>query len=232
MIAAGLTAWILPRAYGRLIVYLPHAKEVIHRRNVSEKQHELTTTRWADERPLYVFAGDSHIEQGAWYELFGGAYAVRNVGLSQATIEDVTSLILSLPKQETKAVVLMCGINNMGRGDQLQNCLVGYERLIAACRALRPAKTLVLGVMPVRQSSLDRKAERLNANVKAFNLGLKSLCDREHCTFIDLSDTLRASDAGLRGQFTADGLHLNSVGYRAIRDHLRPYLNENLTQAQ
>ena len=94
-LAVLLACLILPRIWNRIFLKLPSIQREQWVRVMADKKRELALP-WRDTRPLIVIAGDSQIELGDWYGLFGGAFAIRNGGLSRAKIEDVTSLVSSL----------------------------------------------------------------------------------------------------------------------------------------
>lgn len=195
-----------------------------------EKQCELSLPWW-DHRPLVVLAGDSQIELGDWYNLFAGNWAVRNCGLARAKIADVIQLVLALNEQPTKAVVLMCGINNLGAVETPEDCLRDYERLLATVRShLRPESIMVLSVMPLRESLIDRSTHEFNMNVSRFNAALKLCCEREHVLFLNVNPVVTDARGGLADSLTVDGLHLNAAGYRRLATVIAPQLPQPISQ--
>jgi len=162
---------------------------------------------------------------GHWYELFDGACAVRNCGLSGATIQDVSALVAAVPDRSPETVVLMCGINNIGRGDSVQSCVENYQKLLLAIHSsLKPRSIVVLSVMPVRQSPVDEKSRRMNDEVLAFNASLKPLCSERDEIFVDVNTAVTNASGGLASELTIDGLHLNQEGYKAIAKIIRNFL--------
>ncbi|MGD1017994.1 MAG: GDSL-type esterase/lipase family protein [Verrucomicrobiia bacterium] len=192
---------------------------------VESKKARIGAVTWKDSRPLHILAGDSHIEMGDWYELFDGSCAVRNCGLSGATIQDVTVLVSAVPDRNPESVVLMCGINNLGRHDSVQTCASDYEKLLVTTRsALKPQKIIVLSVMPVRQSPVDINSRKLNDEVLALNERLRELCRLHNAVFVNVSAAVMNASGGLSDELTSDGLHLNQEGYRRIAPVVQNYL--------
>ena len=76
---------------------------------MARKQSEIALIKWQDQRPLTIMAGDSHMEQGSWYELFDGTCSIRNCGMSMEAIKDVTCLVTSISDHNPQRLVLMCG---------------------------------------------------------------------------------------------------------------------------
>ena len=224
-LAVMLGLLISPRLYHRLILRFPLVQQKEWDQVVADRKASIAAVPWRDSRPLNVFAGDSHIEMGNWYELLGGAFAVRNCGLSGATIQDVTTLIKAVPDRSPETVVLMCGINNLTRNDPVERCISDYEQLLAAVHALNARKVVVLSVMPVRQSPVDLRNRKLDRKVLlAFNERLKALCAAHNAVFVNVSDAVGDGASGLDPGLTIDGLHLNNRGYKKIADVIRGQL--------
>ena len=122
-------------------------------------------------------------------------------------------------------VVLMCGINNLGASEPGEDCLRDFEGLLAAVRThLRPESILVLSVMPVRASAVDRASRQFNLNVNQFNTGLAAACRQRQVLFLDVAPAVADASGGLAGEPTVDGLHLNAAGYRRLAGIIAPQL--------
>lgn len=224
LLAAVLACWAAPRIYHHLIIARPAAQRENWNQTLAEKKRALAAP-WQDARPLIILAGDSHIEFGDWYDLLGGASAVRNCGLARAKIADITQLVLAIGDHRPKMVVLMCGINNLGAGGNPATCLGDYEALLATVRShLQPETILVLSVMPVRTSAVDRASRQLNAAVNQFNSSLAACCRREQVEFLDVNSAVTGANGGLAAALTVDGLHLNAQGYRRLAGIIAPQL--------
>jgi lysophospholipase L1-like esterase len=217
MLAIGIT----PHLVHRLMVKMPPLQRAEWNRVMEQKKAQLAAGRWADSRPLHLLFGDSEIELGRWYDLFGGRFAVRNCGLSRATIKDVTELVKALPDEQPESVILMCGINNLFRIGPA-DCIGDYEQLLEQTRRrLQPRKILVLSVMPVRESPRDRSSARTNERVRAFNVLLQELCRQQHAHFVNVNEAVADAQGALAGSLTMDGLHLNDAGYQKVASVIR-----------
>jgi hypothetical protein len=216
-LAIALIVISAPRIYQRATTHIPSLQEKAWRQVLEETKARVARTSWKDSRPVHVFFGDSHVEFGRWYDDCAGLHAIRNCGLAMARIEDVSEIVSAHPDRGVDAVLLLCGINNLGRGETVESCVLKYQRLLQnAQKALNPRKTFVISVPPVRQSLLDEKSRRLNQNISAFNEQLKSLCSGTNVVFINVNGVVADRAGGLLEELTADGLHLNPSGYRAV----------------
>lgn len=224
VLALGLAVVFLPRIYRRLIVKFPFIREEQRNRALENRKALLAASAWKDPRPLNLFAGDSQIELGDWYAFFAGEYAIRNCGLSGATIQEVTDLVTAVPDRNPASVILMCGINDLSRNNPIDRCIADYSALLKATRALQPAKVFVLSVMPVRESSLDRNSKWLNREVDSLNVRLRALCEKERVKFVDVNGVMTDGSGALGDKWTEDGLHLNAAGYRTLAECIRRHV--------
>ena len=121
----------------------------------------------------------------------------------------------------------MCGINNLGNQDSVESCAGDYEQLILKVRsALNPKRIIVLSVMPVRESAVDRKSEEINRQVVSLNQELQTLCKQHQAEFLDVSAAVCDRGGGLSPGLTFDGVHLNMQGYQKVAAVLANALSE------
>ena len=229
----GLTGWILvlllaylaaPRIRNHFFLRVPGLKREQWAQVVDHRKSELAPA-WHDSRPLIVIAGDSQIEMGNWYDIFGGAFAIRNCGLSRAKIADVTRLVTALGGPRPKIVVLMCGVNNLFAKDSVATCLNQYRQLLSVVQtSVQPERLLVLSVMPLKESAVDSASQYFNQQINALNRELAPLCPPFQAEFVNVNPAMQDSRGGLAAQLTSDGLHLNGAGYQRLAGVLAPEL--------
>ena len=225
LLAGLLGFWAAPRIYHHFIDRLPTVYREYMDRAIAEKKRELLSP-WQDQRPLVILAGDSHVEFGGWYDLFGGGRAVRNCGLAGARVADVTELVPAISDLHPQMVVLMCGVNNFIHGQpDSDQCLKDYDALLAAVHShLQPGSVLVLSLMPLRESAVDRHAHQLNAAINQFNARLAVCCREHHVDFLNVNPAVIDTNGGLARELTVDGLHLNHDGYLRLAAAIAPHL--------
>jgi lysophospholipase L1-like esterase len=225
LIAGVLGFWAVPRIYHHFTDGFPALYRGYIGPAVANKKRALLSP-WQDRRPLIILAGDSHIEFGNWYDLFGGARAVRNCGLAGAQVADVTELVSAITDLHPQMIVLMCGVNNFLHGQTgPDQCLKDYELLLATIRArLQPGSILVLSLMPLRESPSERSVHQLNAAINQFNLRLSAFCREHQVVFLDVNPAVSDANGSLAPELTADGLHLNLDGYQRLAAAIAPHL--------
>lgn len=191
---------------------------------VRTKTASLRDTPWQDERPLLLMLGDSQVEMGNWYDLFQGRFAVRNAGLSQAKIQDVTRLAEAIPRIRPAMALLFCGINDLGIGRTADDALKDYFQLLnQVCADMAKERVMVISIMPVSDRRLADGSKDLNAKVQVLNSNLKIHCAKEGIAFVDVSPAI-SNDGTLRDDLTWDGLHLNPAGYHQLAARIQPPL--------
>jgi hypothetical protein len=192
-------------------------------RNFHRHKAQISSTLWNGARPLCVLFGDSHVEAGKWDELCHGPYGLRNCGHGGAKIEHIQQIVEAIPDSDIEIAVLMCGINNIGRGEPVDSCFKRFNELLSVTREkLQPRKILVVSVMPLRQT--NEQMRDINAAISELNSRLKAMCLAANATFVDLTGVVAKPDGGLSEKLTSDGLHLNDQGYRAIASTLCQFL--------
>lgn len=86
-------------------------------------------------------------------------------------------------------------------------------------------KIYIESIYPVNKSVNDRTVEnRTNENIKKVNEYIKKYCEDNKYTYIDMYSILEDKDGNLDKKYTADGLHVNNLGYARISQELVKYI--------
>lgn len=166
-----------------------------------------TLDKMPDVKADVVFIGDSLTEFCDWSELL--QRRVINSGVSGDTVKGVKNRAERIAKYSPKKVFLMIGINDLLAGNE--HIISDYDDLLITLRRDCPQATIyvqsILHVSPSWPVSSDK--------ILAANEELKTLCDKYHLTYIDISPA---------AIFTSDGLHLTGDGYRKWAEVIMPYI--------
>jgi lysophospholipase L1-like esterase len=179
-----------------------------------------------------VFVGDS-ITQGwesagaaVWKERMAPLGAL-DLGVSGDRTEHVLWRLKEAPltRLEPRAIVLLIGTNNLGRGANMaEETLLGVTRVIAMLREQCPkSRILALNIFP--------RGERFNAmrgEIAQINQALSRLDDGEHVRCLRIGDRFVEADGSIRREIMPDFLHLSEAGYRIWADGLVPELENAL----
>lgn len=199
------------------------------------RQHEYLTdvVRRASRAPRLdiYFLGDSIIEfwpriaPAVWKAEFG-KMRVLNCGISGDTTQNILWRIThgELEGISPRVVVLLAGINNLGRDPRLAPDELARElqRLVETVRAKSPeSKILLLSIFPTAAPGSP-----IRARIIATNQRLASLADGESIIYLDIHDAFLGPDGQMPASITPDGLHLNERGYRIWAGAMRGKLRE------
>jgi len=169
-----------------------------------------------------VMLGDSLTARGEWAELAGSG-AVANRGIGGDTTTGMLARLGPIKAMKPKAVFIMAGINDLGRGVQADSVISNYEKIIEDLHR-SGASVYVQSTLHVNRKSRLKN----NKSITAINVALKSYCEQaNNCKYIDLNHSLSES-AQLKKEMSLDGIHLTGEGYMAWSKVITPYLNEVL----
>lgn len=162
-----------------------------------------------------VFLGDSITEGSLWHEWFPGV-AVANRGIAGDNTEGVLSRLDTAIVSPAK-VFLMIGTNDLALRRPVDQIIDTAAAIVQQIVSMTPPQTLVVQSVLPRSKKYRARIERLNASYRA---------EAEHAgaTYLDLWPQFSNRSGGLRNDFTRDDVHLNSAGYRAWVDALRPII--------
>jgi lysophospholipase L1-like esterase len=166
-------------------------------------------------RPV-VFLGDSITEAGPWAEAFPDL-RIGNAGRSGDTTTDVEERVDDVVAQNPSVVVLMVGTNDFGLRANVEQVVRGTENILFKLRAGLPDTRIVVA------SVLPRERERADW-IKQVNIHVRQFAPTVKAEFLDLWNIFAEEDGELRAEFTSDRLHLNSAGYAAWIEQLRPII--------
>ncbi len=162
-----------------------------------------------------VMLGDSITDRTDWNALFKRK-DILNRGISGDSTDGMLQRLESLPKSIKKAFI-MIGINDLGKGSTVEYIYNNYIKIIKILQEH--------GITPIIQSTLYiayDTGKRKNDDVRHLNDLLKSFTLDNHLTFIDLNKNLSENEH-LKLDYTDDGIHLNSQGYKEWAKVIKNY---------
>lgn len=184
-----------------------------------------------------VFLGDSitHHWDNAGKEVqkkYFGDIRLVNLGMGWNRTQHVLWELeaIDAEKISPKAVMVMIGTNNLGKGRRAGDVIGGTPEEIAAgnaaivkkVRELWPnAKILVLGVFPRGHHPKDP----YRAKISKANTELAKLADNETVFFLDLAPNLLDDEGFLQASVAPDFLHLTPAGYEIWAKAVSPILH-------
>lgn len=182
------------------------------------------TDRSADPVSRVCFVGDSLTARMDADALFPGLDC-SNFGVNGDTVAGVSARIDAICEAEPDCLVLLIGINDLAQGTTADAYLAQMDALLADFSARLPESRLLLeSLYPVNSELNPRLSRALCDTVSTCNAELQKLADKHGFRFADVHNALcEAGSTLLAPSYTADGLHINEVGYDVVAQQLSPY---------
>ncbi|MGN0164629.1 MAG: GDSL-type esterase/lipase family protein [Lachnospiraceae bacterium] len=179
-----------------------------------------------------AFIGDSivqnplvdsvHLGNIDWNGILGRDNCV-NYGIGGQTTKECSARIDELAKKNYDKVVMLCGINDIGRGYSNEEIAANYETMFTALIKSNPdIKIFLISVLPTTPVFYTNAQDR----IVALDETLKALADEyENVTYVDCYSSFVGDNGYCREELVFDGLHPSLDGYQIIADILNPYLD-------
>jgi len=179
------------------------------------------------------FLGDSITEYwpvtapDLWQAEFG-QLRVLNAGVSGDVTQNIIYRITQgeFEQISPKVVILLAGINNLGRSPQLESAelAAGLQQIVSILRAKSPgSKILLLSIFPA-----GGPADPVRGRIIETNKRLANLDDSSSVFYIDIYPAFLDPEGSLPATMAPDGLHLSAKGYQVWADAMRPMLHKLL----
>lgn len=175
-----------------------------------------------DSKADIVMLGDSITFGINWNELFN--MNIINRGIGSDTTEGFLSRIENIYSTNPKKVFIMGGINDLSRGVKVNQIFSNYIKIVEALKSKN--------IVPYIQSTLYTNTSTrnyLNPNVTELNTLLKEYSIKNNITYIDLNEKLSKNNS-LISDYTYDGVHLNSNGYKIWKKEIEQYITTSINQ--
>lgn len=166
-----------------------------------------------------IFLGDSLTYAGRWEEYFID-YEISNHGIPGEKSFEIFIRLDEVLREKPDVIFLMMGINDLGDGLSGDVILDHYGQVIQKVKKESSASLFVQSILPVNFKLFPIKVFSA-VEIKVINSMLKTLCEEEGVTFVDLYPSFSTYNDELVKEYTYDGLHLNESGYRIWKNCLQ-----------
>ncbi|USD62272.1 hypothetical protein J4N45_23130 [Vibrio sp. SCSIO 43140] len=163
-----------------------------------------------------VFIGDSITDGSDWNDVFPDKI-IANRGISGDTTDGVLKRMDTILNTKAEKAFVMIGTNDVSRGFDVETIFKNYVEILDLL--------LSNDIEPIVQSTLFTYNDEMrdNRTIKALNKKLKTFCENNDITYVDLNAILSKNETLIK-KYSDDGLHLNGSGYVAwskiIEEHV------------
>lgn len=170
-----------------------------------------------------IFVGDSLVAGCNWARLFDN-HKIINQRINGSTCADILRGLHVITGTKPSKVFLMVGSNDLYFGLSAAQVAGSYHKMVE--RILRESpdtKVYIHGIIPVNIPITGLPAYS-NQVLQDMNARLKQIADELKVNYIELWPYF-VKDGQLDRQFTFDGLHLNSSGYKRWKEAIIDLVN-------
>ena len=161
-----------------------------------------------------IFLGNSITEDGNWKKLLKDSTVI-NRGVSGDITFGILNRIDEVAKRQPSKLFLLIGINDIAKNIPDEVIMENIFSIVGKVRGISPkTKIFVQSILPTNNSFPDSPNHKnKDDHVVTINAQLQKYGDRLQYTYVDLYSKFTDSESRLDAKYTADGLHLNAVGY-------------------
>lgn len=176
-----------------------------------------------------VFIGDSRT-QGL--QLYSGLTTARYLCAKGATVASIyddskvktasgtVPVMTALRQLSFSRVYIMLGVNELG-WVYPKTFTDQYAKVVKDIRAIEPnAKIVLQSILPVSAAQEARHGYINNERIADYNARIQKLAADNSCIYLNVAESVTASDGCLAGSLTGDGLHLNRAGCKRWLQYL------------
>lgn len=199
--------------------YLNSKNNLVDSRILVEELYE----SYNPENPEIVMVGDSLTEGVNWSELVGNKVIGR--GIHGDKVTDILKRIDKVTVYKPKKIFIMAGVNDISGGYSVDEMIMNYQSLISKIvKDVPETEIYIQSILPVNTDIKYYRSGFNNAIILEANKKLEELANDNNCIYIDLYNHF-IDEGKLKAEYTNDGLHLTSIGYRLWRQLLSTYTN-------
>jgi len=178
-----------------------------------------------------LIVGDSIVE-GLHMPHLGGI-PVLSAGIGGGGVSHVEELVADIPADRPiKWIVIAIGVNDTPYGktptDYYDKWRAALVNTISYAKALAGNQVAVSTIIPVEKGKPMGDQNFDAAKIKTINRLIRDIARETNTHLID-HDTSFAYLTSAGTEYTTDGVHLNDVGYRLMKENIRKAANSNFT---
>lgn len=206
-------------------------KKVKEQSSIKTKETNQPFKMKLEKNENIVFFGDSITEIYPLEDIYDN-YQIINSGISgYKTTDLLEKMDKMLYQYNPTKVILLIGTNDIMKDvseEKQEETVDNIKKIVNEIKKNRPmAKLYVESLYPVnRNMKKDMVAERTNEAIQNINKNIKSFCNKEKISYINMYDELTDSDGNFDEKYTYDGLHPSTLGFAKITKVLMPYIYE------
>lgn len=177
-----------------------------------------------------VYFGDS-ITWG--FEQLNNHDNVVNLGISGNKTTDLIGRFSDVIKEQPDIIFVMIGTNDFlvkheYWGDKIIiDIEATYHALLSLIRDNLPnAKVYLISIPPIRVDDEKYDSFRWNLDIDYMNTFIQHEALSFGFKYLNLADKLKDTDQELKPEYTTDGVHFSTLGYRVYYDFIKSYLNK------
>ena len=130
------------------------------------------------------------------------------------------SLAEALETNHFSKIYIMVGINELGRGDEL-DFREAYQDVINQIQAADPdAYIFINSIMHVSGEKNETDELYNNTNINIRNDAIKTLEDRQNIFYLNINEAVDDEEGNLDAETTSDGVHLKGACYEPWHEYL------------
>ena len=182
------------------------------------------------QHPAIVFFGDSIVQGWNLPKFFPGV-TVLNRGISgQTTSQLILRFRQDVIQLHPTAVVILGGTNDLAgvTGEITDADIESNLQSIAELGSLHQIRVVFASILPAdnyaQSSSFFRYRDP--ARILAVNNWMRGYCAQEHMLYLDFYGAIADERGMFRRDFSEDGLHPNSKGYKVMADLVNSTLGQ------
>ncbi|SET06565.1 GDSL-like Lipase/Acylhydrolase family protein [Pseudobutyrivibrio sp. C4] len=130
------------------------------------------------------------------------------------------SLAEALETNHFSKIYIMVGINELGRGDEV-DFRQAYQDVINQIQAAEPdAYIFINSIMHVSGEKNETDELYNNTNINIRNDAIKTLEDRQNIFYLNINEAVDDEEGNLDAETTSDGVHLKGACYEPWHEYL------------